>query len=265
MKIRSILTLAGLLCLSLVSTQAQFGGMGRSPQLSPITTTLFGKDAAFTANMEIDVAGAPSGQAMNIPCKISCDHGNARLDLDIAEMKGGGIPPEAVAQMKTMGMDKTIVISRPDKKLTYVIFPGLKSYVENATADEGAADFKVQTTELGKESLAGRACVKQKAVVTDKQGKLHEATVWKAADAKDLPVKIVQVEQGTTITMTFKNHSATKPAASLFTPPADGTKYENMMALMQGAMQKQMGAAPATGLPAAPATDAQKTPRRPQQ
>jgi len=268
MKIRSIVTLAGCLCLSLVSTSAQFGGMGRSPQLSPITTKLFGKDAAFTASMEIGVAGGPSGQAMTIPCKMSYDHGNARLDLDIAEMKGGGIPPEAVAQMKTMGMDKTVVISRPDKKVTYVIFPALKSYVENPTVDAGVADLKMETTELGKETVAGRACVKQKAVVTDKEGKMHEATLWKAADVKDLPVKIEQTEGGSTITMTFKNHSVGKPAASLFDPPAQGAKYDNMMALMQGAMQKQAGGAPGSapaGAAAAPAPGAPATPRRPQQ
>lgn len=267
MKIRSILTLAGLLGLSLATVHAQFGGMGQSPQISPIIGKLFGKDAAFSATMEVEVTGAPSGRTMTIPAKIAFDHGNARLDLDISQIVGGGFPADALSQMKAMHMDKTAVISRPDKKMTYVLFPVLKSYLENPPSEDeaNASELKLETTDLGKETVAGHACVKQKAVVTDKAGKQHEATLWKAADVKDLPVKIEQTEGGATITLTFKNHNLAKPAASLFAPPADSTKCENMMALMQGAMQKQAGGAPG-GLPAAPAApEPDRAPRRPQQ
>jgi hypothetical protein len=179
-------------------------------------------------------------------------------------MKGGGIPAEAVAQLKAMNMDKMVVISRPDKKVMYMIYPGLKSYVETALPDVATNEFKLETSELGKETVDGHACAKQKAVVTDSEGKKHEATVWKAADLKGVPVKIVQTEPNATITMTFKNVSTSKPAASLFEVPAEGTKYENPMALMQAAMQKQAGGGPG-GLPSAPAPEAARTPRRPQQ
>ena len=220
MKIRSIPALVACLGLGLLPVHAQMGGgLGRSPQLSPIVTKLFGKEAAFSASLEIQVSGGAAGQGMTIPAKIAFDHGNARMDIDISEMKGGGLPPEAVTQMKAMGMDKTVVISRPDLKVDYVIFPGLKSYFENKATDNAADDLKLETSELGKETLAGRACVKQKAVVTDKQGKAHTATVWKAADVKDLPMKIEQTEEGASITMTFKTRPPNRSRAFSTHPP----------------------------------------------
>ena len=251
MKIRFVPVVAGMLCWSLVCARAQFGGMGgmgKGSQMSGVTTKLMGKDAAFTANVEMETSGTPGGQAMFVPGKLSVDHGKARFETDLAEMKGGGMPPGAAAQMKAMGMDKMVIISRPDQKLTYLVYPGLKSYVANPADADTTDELKMETTDLGKETFQGHACVKLKAVVTDKEGKKHEATVWKAADLKDLPVKIVQIEENVTITMTLKNVSLGQPEAKLFEAPSEGTKFDNVMALMQSAMQKQM-----TGVQGAPA------------
>jgi hypothetical protein len=41
--------------------------------------------------------------------------------------------------------------------------------------------------------------------------------------------------------MLFKNVSLTKPAASLFDPPAGFKKYDNIQQLMQQEMMKRMG------------------------
>jgi len=47
--------------------------------------------------------------------------------------------PEAAAQMKAMGMDKMIAISRPDKKVTYLVYPGLNAYLEMPLKDADEA------------------------------------------------------------------------------------------------------------------------------
>jgi len=254
-KIYSILTLAGFLGMSLLSARAQFGGgggMGHGAQVSGVTAKLFGKDSVFTANVQMETSGASGSQAMSVPGKLTFDRGKARFETDLTQMKGGGIPADAVTQMKAMGMDKMVIVSRPDKKLTYMVYPSLKSHLETPAAGDTLSEFKMETTDLGNETLDGHACVKQKAVVTDAEGKKHEATVWKAADLKDLPIKIIQNEQNTLITMTLKNVSLSKPEASLFEVPAESAKYENIMALMQGAMQKQLGGLPAGAASLAP-------------
>ena len=110
---------------------------------------------------------------MNSELRMS--NSETRFEMDMTEIKGGNMPPQAAAQMKQMGMDKMITISRPDKNTTCMIYPGLQAYVENPIQDADAAkpasDFKSETTELGKETVDGHACVKNKVVVTDSSGK----------------------------------------------------------------------------------------------
>jgi hypothetical protein len=89
--------------------------------------------------------------------------------------------------------------------------------------------------------------VKNKAVITDKEGNKQESTVWNATDLKNFPVKIQTIEQGNNVTMLFKNVSTAKPAASLFEPPSGYTKYDSIQSMMMQQVLKQMGGG--TGFP----------------
>jgi hypothetical protein len=142
-------------------------------------------------------------------------------------------------------MDKIVMISRPDKKITYMVYPNLEAYTEiamqNPEAATPATDFKLETAELGKETVDGHPCVKNKAVVSDSKGNKHESTVWNATDLKNFPVKIETAGQGQKATMSFKDVKLAKPEASLFDPPASYKHYDNPMQLMQQEMMKRMG------------------------
>jgi hypothetical protein len=255
MKIHHQIILTGALCLGMVSAHAQFGprpgamgGASHGVGFSGSTAKLFGDNSAFSAVLEMQTPGGPGGETMTVPGKLAFDQGKSRFEMDMAQMQGAKVPPEAVAQMKSIGMDKIIVISRPDKKVSYLIYPGLQSYVESPAqdpnADAPASDFKLETTELGKETVDGHPCIKNKAVVTDKEGAKHEATIWNATDLKKFPVKIEQTEQGSTVTMLFKQVTLSKPEASLFTAPNAFTKYDNVQTMMQQVMMKRMGVPP---------------------
>jgi hypothetical protein len=238
--------LAGSLCL--LSAHAQLGprggGMGGpgGPRLGGSTAQLFGQNTSFSATMEMQIAGE---QAVSVPGKLSFDQGKSRFEMDMTQIKSDKMPPGAAAQMKTMGMDKIVNISRPDKKVTYIVYPGMQAYVENPLQDTSAgapaSDFKVDLTELGRETVDGHDCVKNKAVVTDKEGNKHESTIWNASDLKKFPVKIEQTEQGTAVTMLFKDVKLDKPDAGLFDPPSGFTKYDSMQSMMQQQMMKRLG------------------------
>ena len=209
-----------------------------SPRLDGSMAKLFGENTAFSATLEFQTTGAAPEQSMTMPGKIYFDEGKSRFEMDMSQMKGGHMSPQAAAQMKSMGMDKMINITRPDKKVHYLVYDGLQSYLENPLGEPGATatggnDAKVETTELGKETIDGHPCVKNKVVVTDKDGKKFEATVWNATDLKKFPVKVeFTTEQGATTSMLYKDISLSKPDASLFEPPANFTKSENMMEMM---------------------------------
>lgn len=248
-QIRVFVTLA--FCLTLASANAQFGprggGMGGpppGPSLSGSLKKVFGEHTAFSANLEMQVKEG-TGDTMTIPGKMASLDGKSRLEMDMAQMKGGQMPAEAAASMKEMGMDKMVTISRPDKKVLYLIYPGLKAYAENPLNDPDAgkpeSDFKLEVTELGKETMDGHPCAKNKVIVTDKEEKKHEFIVWNATDLKKFPVKIETTERGNTMVMLFKDVKLAKPEASLFDPPSDYKKHDNIMSLMQQEMMKRMG------------------------
>jgi hypothetical protein len=244
-----------IVSLAFASAQAQFGALGGmglgmgGPQksfLSGGTVKLFGDNSAFTANLELK--SKTSEGEMSVPGKMAFDGGKSRFEIDMSQMRGGKMPPEAAEHMKSMGMDKTVMISRPDKKVSYMVYPGIQAYVENPIKPQDAsiapADYKVETTELGKEDLDGHPCTITKAVVTDKEGKQQESLMWNATDLKKFPIKIEQTDQGNQTTMLFKNVTLTKPESQQFDAPADFKKYDNMMSMMQQVMMKQLGGMP---------------------
>ena len=241
-----------ILGLALTTTHAQPGPRGRGmggppagPQFGGDLGKILGEHKAFSANLEFHMNSGKAAEEVTMPGKLAYLDGKSRFEMNMAEMKSAQMPPEAAAQMKQMGMDKTIAIGRPDKKITYLVYPGMESYVENPIRDAEAtkpeSDFTIEVTKIGKETVDGHDCVKNKVVSTDKEGKTHESTVWNATDLKNFPVKIETAEQGNTVTMRFKDVKFAKPEAAQFDPPANLTKYDNMMSMMQEQMMKRMG------------------------
>jgi hypothetical protein len=238
-----ILMFTGL-CLSLVSAHAQFGPAPSGPNLGGPMDKLFGTNQAFSATLEFQTADR-SGNTITLPGKITFDAGKSRFEVNMANAQGKQMPPDAAEQMKSMGLDQMVMVGRPDKKVAYLIYPGLQSYVETDLSEAASAAtngyYKVETAELGKETVDSHPCVKNKVTVTDKDGNKHESTVWNATDLKEFPVKIQTTEGSANTTMLFKNVSLAKPAASLFETPSDYTKYDNMQAMMQQQIMKRMG------------------------
>jgi hypothetical protein len=242
MKTQTFVLSLALLGSSLFSTHAQMGG-SPGPRMNGSMAKLFGQNSAFSADSEMQMKDS-SGETMTLPGKMAFDSGKSRFEMNMSEAKGSKMPPDAAAQMKKMGMDQMVSISRPDKKVAYVVYPTLKAYAEITVNDPDAGKpdsaFKIETTELGKETVDDHACVKNKVIITDDKGEKHESTVWNATDLKKFPVKIENSEQGATSVMLFKNVKLAKPDAAKFEPPADFKKYNSPMELMQTEMMKNM-------------------------
>lgn len=254
MKNRVKVLVAVFALLGLVSANGQFGrrpggmGMGgppHGPELGGEMAKLFGNNSAFSATMEMQTTSPSGEQTMTMPGKMVFDNGKSRFEMDMSEMKGAQMPPEAMANMKAMGMDKTVTISLPEKKVHYLVYPNMQAYAEmpiqNQEVTKPESEFKVEITELGKETVDGHPCVKNKAVVTDKEGNKHESTVWNATDLKDFPIKIETTEHGHKMTMMFKDLKLSKPDASLFEPPSDYKKYDSPTSMMMQQGMRGMG------------------------
>jgi hypothetical protein len=246
-KFLSIVVLAlAAICINSLPAQAASGGNVQGLKFDAATRKLFGNNQHFTA--DIEVVSADANGNMSILSRMSASESSSRFEFSVADIKGAQMPANAVEQMKAMGMDRTIVISRDSGRTVIMIYPGLSSYVEMpitqaAGVDDKAGtvdDFKVNITEIGAETVDGHKCVKNKVVVIDKEGAKHESTVWNAKDMKSFPIMIKTVEGGLAVTMHFKNVSFATPSASLFVPPAGYSKYASMQAMMQQEMMKRL-------------------------
>lgn len=235
---------AAALSLSNVGAQPGMVAGPSGPRLSGDMAKIFGENSAFKANLEMHTTGGQAGDT-TIPGKIAYLDGKSRFEMDLTRMKSSKMPPQAAEHLKQMGMGETISITRPDKKISYVVYPELKAYFEQPLREPEAAkqesDTKIETTELGKESLDGHDCVKNKVVVTDKDGSKHEFTVWNATDLKKFPVKIETDQDDMNVTMHFTNVKLEKPDAGQFDAPSDFKKYNSPMELMREEMMKRMG------------------------
>jgi hypothetical protein len=213
-----------IICLGLLPAYSQSGPPG-GPQLGGTLSKLFGDNQTFSADLEMQVSDK-SGKPMTMPGKLSFDTGKSRFEISTNQM---------------------VTIARPDKKIAYLVYPGLRSYAEiplsNADSAPTKRDYKMEITEIGADIVDGHPCVKNKYIVTDNEGVKHESTVWNATDLKKFPVKIETVEQGDNVSMLFQNVSLAKPAASLFDPPADFKKYDTAQQ-MQQEMMKRLGGDP---------------------
>src|SRR5258706_2243163 len=250
MKTRPPAFLTLILGFAISSAHAQFGnqpGGSQGLRFNGAMAKFFGDNANFSANVEMDMKGGSLADSVKMPGKIAVADGKSRFEMDLTQIKSASMSESAQAQMKTMGLDKMVMISRPDKKANYMIYPNLQAHAEmamaNSEAAEKASEFKIEATELGKETVDGHPCVKVKAVVTDDKGVKSEATLWKATDLKNFPVKLEKTEDATLVTMLFKDVKFAKPEAKLFEPPADSAKYGGMQELMQGAIAKRLGGA----------------------
>src|SRR5262249_44209986 len=157
------------------------------------------------------------------------------------QMKSKDVPPGTADALKQMGMSRVISLVRPDKKLIHIIYPDQKCYLNMTLPPEEAeaADksVKLEKTPLGKETLDGHPCVKNK-VVTPAVDKAQamEATTWNATDLKDFPVQIQTQEKGNTTIMRFKQVQLAKPEAKDFELPADYKQYNDQQELILGIM-----------------------------
>jgi len=225
---------------------AQMPGGEQSGVISGLSK-IFGTHASFSAVMKMTAQPGDLKKPMALAVPMACLDGKVRTEMDLSKMAmndQGALPVD----IKALGLDRLVTLFLPEKKTAYMIVPGLKAYCETPVTGEGTPDkgMKMETTDLGREVCQGYDCAKKKMLVTETSGQQTEILVWQAAKLRDMPVQAV-VKSGTdTATLIFTDYKFEKPAAALFTLPADYTKYNSFQELMMSAAMKML---PAAGKP----------------
>jgi len=229
------------LCV-LVSTATAQGG-GKSPGINAAMLKMFGETKAFTVQAEARMLDKHQKEVSALPMTLAMRDGKMRADMDLSALKGGGMPAEATAMLKESGMDRMSTLLLPDKKVSTILYPGLQSYAEVPISQEEEFNGKIETTEMGKETIDGQACKKLKLTTTDADGKTQEAFVWQATGWKNFPAQIQMAQKSNTLIVKFQEPKLTPPVAAQFDIPAGYKKYDSVQALMQAAMMKMFSGA----------------------
>jgi hypothetical protein len=221
---------------------AQLPG-GGPPGWNAAMTKLFGDVKAFSAKAEMRSLDKSGQTVLQVPMSFALLDNKVRMDIDMSQLKGPQAPPDQVALLKQMAMDRVACVMALDKKTMLLIFPSLAAYVETPVPEEEALalnqDLKLHKTPLGKETIDGHPCVKNRVIMTDAKGRQAEAMVWNAADLKEFPVQMQLNDKGTTVIMSYKEVHLSKPDAKQFDAPASFTKHSDMQQLMMAIAQRQ--------------------------
>ena len=232
----------GLACA--VPVIAQLPGTGQNGMNAALLKLLEDLQA-FTARTDVSYEEKGS-KPVTMPMGFALLDGKLRLDIDLSLMKSAQLQTQVVASLKLAKLDKAVTIIRPDRDQAVLIYPGAASYVAMPMAKEEAEDWKrsyrVERKKLGRDTIDGKACEKQRVTLTGDNNVKHEATIWYSLDARPVPVKLQMSQPGANVTMQFRNVSLERPDASLFEVGPGLTQYRTVEQLAQAALAKALGA-----------------------
>jgi hypothetical protein len=227
-----------------MSAPGQIPGGGTPSGVNPSLAKLFSDFPGFTAKAELQVLDKDRKELLSTPMSFAVLGTQLRADIDLTKAKNEEVAANA-ATLKQMGMAEVVSIVRPDKKLVYVLFPGTESCLEvpipKEESDALEKNTKIERKPVGKETVGGHPCVKNKVVVKGDNGPMLEATTWNATDLKGFPVQIESMEQDKISVILFKDVQLSKPDASRFDVPSNYARYKNQQDLMMGLARKAMG------------------------
>ena len=185
---------------------------------------LFGSVGAFTAKAETRVLDQSQNQLVRMPMEFASADGKVRLDIDLSQVQSKDFTASSLDTIKRAGMDRFTSIFRPDKKVTYLIYPGVQSYQElvqpKAETEAAEKGLKLEKSALGKDTLDGHPCVKNRVTVRSGKASVLEAVVWNATDLKDFPIQIEMKEKDRTVRMHFTDVRFVKPDDKQFDVPS---------------------------------------------
>jgi len=239
---RALILLTSLFVLGTAFSAPAQVTAGASPGLNAALVRLFGGLTGFTAQLELRMLDAQTNETLNAPMQFSLLDGKMRGELDIAGLRSKDLPAFAATAAKSVGLDRVVTLVRPDKGESYLVYPAFQAcVVAPLDADEVAAlqqPAKIARTPLGKETIDGQACVKYRVVVTEPDGRQHQATVWSAPALKDFPLRIETRDGTDTIVLQFRQVKFARPDAGLFELPKGTTRYDDPKQLAEAVMKK---------------------------
>jgi hypothetical protein len=238
-----------LLLVGIGPVFAQMPGLsGSTGSMNGAMIALFGSNTAFSARAEFIVLNRDQKEMENMPLNYAFSSGKMRMDIDLGQFKSTEVPVQFLSTLKQFGMDQTTVIARPDRKLTWSVYPRAKSYAEipmpkDEISAQGAK-YKIDKTPEGRETVDGHDCAKFKITLTNAKGEKTDATVWSATDLRSFPIQMrMAIDADSIMVIKFRDVKLVPPDDREFEVPGALTKFESPEALLDAVAKRPAAAA----------------------
>lgn len=171
---------------------------------------------------------------LTVNVSISSQNGDVRLYVDRGETVGLPVPPDLaakiVAERKREGENRYFILFLKDDPIRYKVFPDRRAYRTNDLLTlipfmRWTNPVTIQQVPAGEESVSGRPCHKIEWRMTIENETDVFATVWRASDLGDFPMRL---KINNAFDITFTQTKFEKLDHSLFEVPAG---YRNLDAL----------------------------------
>ncbi len=217
-----IILLAAIALWPSLNASAQLPG-GSAGGVNAALTLLFGNTTAFTSKVEAQILDSTRKESLRMPMNFAELDSKIRVEIDVTQIQSRNLPVPQVKEMKEPGLGKSVSIIRPDKKVSYMLYPGVQSYttvpMPKEESDVLASHLKINKTVLGKETVEGHPCVKHHVTVANGERTILDAVTWNATDQKDFPIQIQTQDKGNTSILHFRQVQFVRPEAKLFEIP----------------------------------------------
>lgn len=206
---------------------------------------LFGEHKAFSAEAVLRVYDTNEQEVLSTTADFAVQGQQLRMDLDMSKLKSKALPAGVAGSLHQLGMDQVVSLVLPEKRSSYIIYPGLESILKVPMDEENlrlaASDFRLQREVIGSETLDGHRCTKHRVTVTDALGGKQQAITWNATDLKDFPLQIQMADRESLMILRFRNPNLMAPKAELFVVPSGFKQYNSQEALIQAVIMKALG------------------------
>jgi len=236
---------AGALLITVLAARAQ---MVPGPNLSGVDaglTRLLGDHKAFSAEVVLRVYDTNEQEVLSTTAGFAIRGDRLRMDVDMSKLRSKDLPAGIAGGLQQLGMEQVVSLVLPEKRCSYVIYPGLESILK-VPMDEGdlrlaTSDFRLEREAIGSETLDGHRCTKYRVTVTDASGGTQQAITWNAGDLRDFPLQIQMADKQNVMILRFRNPKLVAPQAELFVVPGGYKQYDSQRELMQAVMMKALG------------------------
>jgi len=222
-----VLTLLFWSILLCPATAQDFSSLAASmPGMAAVVLKLCPDTPEFSAKTTVEIVGKQGELQTAMTIGLALRETNMWQDLNVAKMPQ--LPPNVRAAMIIADLDRIIIITRVDRNLVYVVFPGVEAYSAFPIPDAVLHEIKERdkaasfdSTPIGEEIVDGHPCMVTKLVVTEPGRPTDEAILWRASDLDGFPVKIEVRETRRTTKLDFSKVEVGRPDQSLFEVPTN--------------------------------------------